>query len=97
MSITRDDVAKVAALARLELTGEEEALYTEQLGKILAYVEQLSEVDTEGVEPTTYTVPLRSVFREDEVKPSLPHEDALRNAPDKGRGAFKVPNIIEQA
>ena len=68
MSITREDVAKVAALARLELTGEEETLYTEQLGKILAYVEQLSEVDTEGVEPTTYTVPLRSVFREDEVK-----------------------------
>jgi aspartyl-tRNA(Asn)/glutamyl-tRNA(Gln) amidotransferase subunit C len=97
MSITRDDVAKVAALARLELTGEEEALYTEQLGKILAYVEQLSEVDTEGVEPTTYTVPLRSVFREDEVKPSLPHEDAMQNAPDKGRGCFKVPNIIEQA
>ena len=97
MSITRDDVAKVAALARLELTGDEETLYTEQLGKILAYVEQLSEVDTEGVEPTTYTVPLRSVFREDEVKPSLPHEDALQNAPDKGRGCFKVPNIIEQA
>ena len=97
MSIPRDDVAGVAALARLELTGDEETLYTEQLGKILAYVEQLSEVDTEGVEPTTYTVPLRSVFREDEVKPSLPHEDALRNAPDKGRGCFKVPKIIEQA
>lgn len=97
MSITREDVAKVAALARLELTGEEETLYTEQLGKILAYVEQLSEVDTAGVEPTTYTVPLRSVFREDEVKSSLPHEDAMQNAPDKGRGAFKVPNIIEQA
>jgi aspartyl-tRNA(Asn)/glutamyl-tRNA(Gln) amidotransferase subunit C len=94
MSITREDVAKVAALARLELSGEEEALYTEQLGKILAYVEQLSGVDTEGVEPTTYTVPLRSVFREDEVKPSLPHEEAMQNAPDKGRGAFKVPNII---
>ena len=95
MSITKKDVVKVASLARLELTGEEEELYTEQIGKILTYVEQLGEVDTTGVEPTTYTVPMRRVFREDVVKPSLPHEEALRNAPDEGRGCFKVPKVIE--
>ncbi|MFQ5586191.1 MAG: Asp-tRNA(Asn)/Glu-tRNA(Gln) amidotransferase subunit GatC [Thermodesulfobacteriota bacterium] len=95
MGITKKDVAKVAALARLELTKEEEDLYTEQIGRILAYVEQLGEVDTEGVEPTTYTVPMRRVFREDEVRPSLPHDDALRNAPEEGRGCFRVPKVIE--
>ena len=95
MSITEKDVRHVALLARLALTDEETALYTEQLGRILHYVEKLSELDTEGVEPTTYTVPLREVFREDRAGGSLERGEALKNAPESARGCFKVPKIIE--
>lgn len=95
MSITKKDVLHAAELARLELTAEEQDLYTEQLSRILNYVEKLSELDTKGVEPTTYTVPLKTVIRADEAKPSLPHEAALSNAPEADKDCFKVPKIIE--
>ena len=95
MSIDKKDVLKVASLARLALTDSEIELYTSQLQRILGYVEKLSELDTTGVEPTTYTVPLKTAFREDRVKESLSREDALWNAPDEDRGCFKVPQIIE--
>ncbi|MEE9591197.1 MAG: Asp-tRNA(Asn)/Glu-tRNA(Gln) amidotransferase subunit GatC [Thermodesulfobacteriota bacterium] len=94
MSITKKDVVDVATLARLALTKEQEELYTEQLGRILAYVEKLAEVDTSGVESTTYTVPICDVFREDNMKPSLPQEEALKNAPDVAKSYFRVPKII---
>ena len=95
MPITRKDVLHAADLARLALTGEEIELYTKQLQRILNYVEKLSELDTEGVVPTTYTVPLAHVMREDKSAPSIPQEEALQNAPEKDRGRFKVPQIIE--
>lgn len=95
MSITKKDVLHVADLARLELTADEQALYTAQLQRILTYVEKLSELDTKGVEPTTYTVPQNDTLRDDAVRPSLSREDALANAPDVERGCFKVPAIIE--
>lgn len=95
MSITKKDVAKVADLARLALTENETEIYTTQLTRILGYVEKLSELDTTGVRPTTYTVPLKTAFREDNVRESLPHEEALKNAPESERGCFKVPQIIE--
>ena len=93
--ITREDVIHVAELARLALSEEEIELYTSQLQRILGYVEKLSELDTTGVEPTTYTVPARQALREDAVTGSIPQEQALRNAPDKERGCFRVPKIIE--
>ncbi|MBI5643405.1 MAG: Asp-tRNA(Asn)/Glu-tRNA(Gln) amidotransferase subunit GatC [Deltaproteobacteria bacterium] len=95
MAITKKDVLHVADLARLELTEEEKDLYTDQLTRILNYVEKLSELDTKGIEPTTYTVPLKTAMREDKARPSLSHEDALSNAPEAERGCFKVPKIIE--
>ncbi len=95
MAITREDVVHVAGLARLALTEEEVELYTAQLQRILEYVEKLSGVDTRGVEPTTYTVPMVEVMRDDVVEGSLKPEEALRNAPEKDRGCFKVPKIIE--
>ncbi|MFQ5441488.1 MAG: Asp-tRNA(Asn)/Glu-tRNA(Gln) amidotransferase subunit GatC [Thermodesulfobacteriota bacterium] len=95
MAITKKDVLHVAELARLALSEEEIELYTGQIKRILKYVEKLSEVDTTGVEPTTYTVALRSVGREDIVKESISQEEALLNAPEKGRGCFRVPKIIE--
>lgn len=95
MAITKKDVLHVADLARLALTGEEIELYTGQLQRILNYVEKLSELDTAGVEPTTYTVPPETKMREDKVTPSLPQAEALMNAPEKDKGCFKVPQIIE--
>lgn len=95
MPITKKDVLHAAELARLALTEEETELYTTQLQRILGYVEKLKELDTEGVEPTSYTVPLTRVMREDQVKESLSQEDALKNAPAREKGLFKVPRIIE--
>ncbi len=95
MSISRKDVEHIAELSRLALTEEEISLYTEQLKKILHYVEKLSAVDTSGIEPTTYTIPLQRMRRKDEVNPSLPVEEVLRNAPEKEKNCFKVPRIIE--
>lgn len=95
MSIEKKDVLHVADLARLALTEKEIEVYTSQLQRILGYVEKLSELDTAGVEPTTYTVPLKTALREDAAKPSLAREDALWNAPEEDRGCFKVPQIIE--
>ena len=77
------NVKYVAHLARLALTPEEEKQIGAQLGNILGYIEKLREVDVSGVEPTAHAVPMVNVMRPDETRPSLSHEDALRNAPDR--------------
>ena len=89
------DVKYVAHLARLSLTAEEEQKLAGQLSSILAYVEKLKEVDVTGVEPTAHAFPLVNVTRPDEVRPSMAHEDALRNAPAQANGLFIVPKIVE--
>jgi len=89
------DVKYVAHLARLALTPAEEARLGAQLGDILGYIEKLKEVDVTGVEPTAHPFPLVNVTRPDEVRPSLPHEEALRNAPAQANGLFIVPKIVE--
>jgi len=86
MTISREDVEYVAALARLELTEQETQEYTEQLNSILGYAAMLERLDTNDVVPTAHAVPLYNVMREDQVRPSLNHEKALRNAPGWGRG-----------
>ncbi|WP_438448488.1 Asp-tRNA(Asn)/Glu-tRNA(Gln) amidotransferase subunit GatC [Gorillibacterium sp. sgz5001074] len=95
MSITVKDVEHVAALARLELSEEEKALYTGQLNAILKYAEQLNALDTDGVVPTSHAVPLHNVMREDTVRESLPIEKVMLNAPDEEDGQFKVPAVLE--
>jgi aspartyl-tRNA(Asn)/glutamyl-tRNA(Gln) amidotransferase subunit C len=95
MSITKDDVRHVATLARLKPSDADVELYTEQLKRILGHAAKIAELDTDGVEPTTFTVPLRDASRLDEVKPSLGVESALVNAPASERGCFKVPRVIE--
>jgi aspartyl-tRNA(Asn)/glutamyl-tRNA(Gln) amidotransferase subunit C len=95
MSISINDVEHVAKLARLELNDTEKQQFTEQLNAILKYAEQLTELDTEGVEPTSHAMPLVNVMREDETKPSLPLEKVLLNAPDEEDGQFKVPAVLE--
>ncbi|MCM3496719.1 Asp-tRNA(Asn)/Glu-tRNA(Gln) amidotransferase subunit GatC [Paenibacillus lactis] len=95
MSITVKDVQHVAKLARLNLTPEEEEMFTGQLNAILQYAEKLNELDTDGVEPTTHVLHLSNVMREDEVRESLPIEKVLLNAPDEENDQFKVPAVLE--
>jgi aspartyl-tRNA(Asn)/glutamyl-tRNA(Gln) amidotransferase subunit C len=89
------DIEKVARLARLELSEEEKETFGTQMEQILTYIEQLNRLDTTGVEPTSHAIPIYNVFRDDEIKPSFPHEEVLAIAPDEEDGHFKVPRIIE--
>jgi len=95
MEISKELVEHVAKLARLEVSEDEKAMFARQLSAILTYMDQLKEVDTEGVEPTATVLPTENVFREDAVKPSLTQERALANAPDQADGLFRVPKILE--
>ncbi|WP_025690310.1 Asp-tRNA(Asn)/Glu-tRNA(Gln) amidotransferase subunit GatC [Paenibacillus zanthoxyli] len=95
MSITVKDVQHVARLARLHLSPEEEATFTEQMNAILQYAEKLSGLNTEGVQPTTHVLHVSNVMREDVVKESLTLEEALLNASEEEDGQFKVPAVLE--
>ena len=91
MAITREQVLHVARLARLALSEEEVARFQEQLSAILEAVGKVSELDLEGVEPTSHPLEVVNVLAEDEPRPSLPLEEALANAPDPEDGFFGVP------
>ena len=95
MASSEIDVKYVAHLARLSLSPEEEQKLGAQLNHILDYIEKLKEVDVSGVEPTAHAFPIVNVMRPDEVRPCLPHEDAMRNAPAQANGLFIVPKIVE--
>lgn len=95
-TITKDTVEHVARLSRLSLTEKEVAVFQKQLSNILGYIEQLEEVDIEGISPTTHVLSsMKNVFRQDEVRPSISNGEALLNAPDKKDGFFKVPKVIK--
>lgn len=95
--LTDEQVRGVAHLARLKLSDEEVERFTQQIGEILTYVEQLNEVDTDGVEPMAHAIELSNVLREDEPRASLPREAALGNAPQTDGRYFLVPQILEGA
>lgn len=95
MDMTKQEVEKVAKLARLALTDIEKAAFTKQLSQILTHVETLKQYDTAGVEPTATVLGQVNVFRPDIVKPSLPIDRAVANAPESADGFFVVPKIIE--
>ena len=95
MKITLEDVEKVAKLARLEVSPAEKEAFAKQLSQILTHVEKLKEYDTQGIEPTAAVLGAVNVFREDIVRPSLPVDKALTNAPEREGDAFAVPKIIE--
>lgn len=95
MPISKEDVQRVARLARLEVTAEEEADVVTHLDKVLAYVDTLKELDTEGIEPTAHAVDVPSPLREDRVTNTPQTEALLRNAPAREADFFKVPKIIE--
>jgi aspartyl-tRNA(Asn)/glutamyl-tRNA(Gln) amidotransferase subunit C len=95
MPVSRKDVEYVARLARIELTEDEKDTLTSQLSSILDHIEKLNELDIKGVEPTFHVLDVTNVFREDEVRPSLPTEETLKNAPARDGDFFKVPKILE--
>jgi len=95
MSLTNDDVAKVALLARLRLSPGELGTFTGQLNAIVDYIAQLQEVDTKGVEPLAHGIEIRNVFRDDVRGEPLPREAALANAPKRNATSFLVPAVLE--
>ncbi len=95
MSLSPDEVRKVARLARLELSDAELARTADQLNRILGYVEQIQQLDTDGVEPLAHPLPVQNVFRADEPAPSLPVNEALANAPAHAGDYFAVPAVFD--
>jgi aspartyl-tRNA(Asn)/glutamyl-tRNA(Gln) amidotransferase subunit C len=95
MSLTPDDVARVALLARLRISQAELSTFTDQLNSIVEFVAQLQELDTSNVEPLAHGIEVRNVFRDDVVAPSLPREAALANAPQRNEQSFLVPAVLE--
>ena len=98
MPTNRSDVMKIAELAKLHFDESEIDAFTSQFQRILDYMEKLKEVDVEGIEPTSHVsaaeAPEIQPIREDEVRQSLPTEDALANAPDPGDDYFRVPKVL---
>lgn len=95
MSIDKQQVEHVARLARLDLTEDEKELFQDQLSAILEHAGRVTALDTEGVTPTSHSVPLLNVFRPDDPAPCLDQADALANAPAAEAGHFRVPRILE--
>ena len=95
MASAEIDIKYVAYLARLRLSPDEEEKLGAQLGHILGYIEKLNELDVSNIEPTAHAVPMVNVTRRDEILSSLPHDEAMRNAPARANGLFIVPKIVE--
>jgi aspartyl-tRNA(Asn)/glutamyl-tRNA(Gln) amidotransferase subunit C len=95
MALTPEEVRKVAALARLELSDAEVEAMARQLSAIVAYVDQLQRLDTSQVEPLAHALDVSNVFRADEPAPSLPVEQALANAPQRQGPFFRVPAVLD--
>ena len=95
--ITRDDVAHLAKLARLEVTEEELATFAGQLEVILGSVARVAEVAADDIPPTSHSVPLTNVWRDDVVTPCLDRDEVLRMAPASENGRFEVPRMLDEA
>ncbi len=88
-------IEHISMLSRLELTEEEKKLFSRQIDRIIEYIDKLNELDTSNVIPTAHALPIKNVFRDDVLKPSLPKDKAISNAPDKTDDFYQVPRIIE--
>ena len=95
MSVTAQDVHYIAELARLRFTPEEEENLAGELSTLLDYVDKLSELDTDAVEPMAHVLDLADGLREDVARSRITHDDALANAPDADADYFRVPKVIE--
>ena len=94
MALSAEEVRKVALLARLELTDEEIDAQATNLNNLLAQFEALQNLDVTGIEPTSHSIPVFNVLREDAIRPSLSREQALANAPEQREGCIVVPRIL---
>jgi aspartyl-tRNA(Asn)/glutamyl-tRNA(Gln) amidotransferase subunit C len=92
--LSKKEVEHIAWLAHIELSDKEKTLFTEQFNEILDYFKKIDTVDTQGVEPTYHVLDLKNVSRTDNTTPSLPIEEALRNAPKKDKKFIKAPRIV---
>ena len=97
MTLTIQDVEKIADLARLELTGAQKMAYLGQLSAILDYAEMLNELDIDDVLPTSSAVSLKNVMRDDKIKPSLSLNDVLFNAPQQAKNQFRIQGVFDDA
>lgn len=95
MKITADEVKYVANLARLNVSESEADKLAAQMADIIAFADQLSEIDTQGIEPTNHAITVENVLREDTVVPSYERDDLIANAPEKKAGCFLVPRVVE--
>jgi aspartyl-tRNA(Asn)/glutamyl-tRNA(Gln) amidotransferase subunit C len=95
MKITKEEVEHVANLARLELDDTAIEQFADQISNILAYVDKLKQVDTEGIVPTSHAITLTNAFREDKVHDHLDRDESLANAPETEDGTFLVPRVIK--
>lgn len=95
MSITKDEVKRIAGLSRLQLADSESEGYTKHLNSILQFAEQLDTIDTSNVKPTSHALDISNVFREDDRRESILRETALKNAPQQKNGQFRVPTVME--
>ena len=96
-SLSRDDVAKLANLARIEMNEEELKNLASQFGSILDAVARVQELNLDGVKPTSHPQPIENIFRDDKVLPSLAPEQALSGAPAQEDQRFRVPQILGEA
>lgn len=96
MKITEETVDRIAELAKLEFTPEEKTELMGDMNKILAFMEKLNELDTEGVEPLIYMSDQVNALRKDEVIQEITREEALKNAPKKDSDYFRVPKVLER-
>ncbi len=94
MSLTREEVEKVSLLARLQFSDEQLDTMTTQLGRIVEYVELLSELDTDAVEPMAHAIEIHNVFASDVFRPGLDREQALANAPKRDEQCYRVPAVL---
>ena len=95
MSLDSKDVAKIARLARIQVTDEDKSFYAAELSKILSWVEQLGEVDTDGVPQMTSVAAMKLPWREDKVTEGNQAEAVVKNAPESDHGCFVVPKVLE--
>lgn len=95
MALTLEEVRAIARLARLQLTAEEEQLFASQLSDVLDYAARLGEVDTSQISPTASVLAMNAPLRPDEVRPCLPRDQLLANAPDPKDGLFRVPRVLD--
>lgn len=95
MKISHEEIQKIALLSRLSIKEDQMDAVGTQLNDILSYMDLISHVDVDGVQPTAHAVSMQNVMRDDVVRPSFTNEQALANAPEPENGYFKVPKVIQ--